>query len=141
VVAEKDGMRRALIVIGCVALLADACGKAGNTPLTELRRVKSGEIDVVLLSSHEAITHPQDSFVIEFRSTGGALVDVGEVKASATMPMPGMPMFGSLDVRRTAVAGRYEVDAKFEMAGTWRTTIQWQGPTGAGLVTTSGNVQ
>jgi len=134
-------MRRAWIVICSVALLAGACGHAADAKLTELQRVKAGQLDIVLLSPHEAIKHPQDSFVIEFRSSSGALVDVGEVKATSTMPMPGMPMFGSLDVKKTPVAGRYDVDAKFDMAGTWRTTIQWQGPAGAGSVTTSGNVQ
>ena len=46
--------------------------------------------------------------------------------------MPGSPMFGSLDIKRSDVVGRYLVDAKFDMAGTWRTVIQWQGPSGAG---------
>jgi hypothetical protein len=119
-------------------LLVAACG--GGT-LTEIQRVKSGPLDVVLLSSHDAIKHGQDSFVIEFRSADGALVDVGDVKASATMPMPGAPMFGSLEVKRSAAAGRYEVNAKFDMAGTWRTTIQWMGSPTPDSVTFSGNVQ
>jgi len=141
VVAEEADMTRAWIVVWCAALLAGACGTGTDATLTELQRVKSGALDVVLLSSHEAITHGQDSFVIEFRSAGGALVDAGDVKASSTMPMPGMPMFGSLDVRRTVVPGRYDVDAKFDMAGTWRTTIEWQGTAAPGSVTFSGVVQ
>jgi YtkA-like len=63
------------------------------------------------------------------------------VKGSATMPMPGSPMFGSIDVKRTAVAGRYTADAKFDMAGTWRTSLQWTGSSTPGSVTFSGNVQ
>jgi len=132
---------RALICICSAVLLAGACGKAGDTKLTELQRVKSGLLDVVLLSSHDAIKHGQDSFVVEFRTSEGALVDVGDVKGSATMPMPGTPMFGSLDVKKTTTSGRYSVDAKFDMAGTWRMTLQWQGASGAGSVTFSGNVQ
>ena len=123
-----------------VTVAAAGCGKAGGT-LTELQRVKSGQLDVVILSSHGAITHGQDSFVIEFRSPDGTLVDVGDVKATATMPMPGMPMFGSLDVKKGATPGRYDVDAKFDMGGTWRTTIQWQGAAGPATVTFSRNVQ
>jgi hypothetical protein len=121
-----------------LVLLLTACGGA---QLTELQRVKSGQLDVVLLSSRDAIRHGHDSFVVEFRSSDGGLVDVGEVKASATMPMPGAPMFGTLDVRKSAAAGRYDVDAKFDMAGTWRTTIQWAGSSTPGSVTFSGNVQ
>jgi len=122
-----------------LTLLVTACGGA---KLTELQRVNSGPLDVVLLSSHDGIKHGQDSFIIEFRSADGALVHVGDVRASATMPMPGSPMFGSIEVKRTSVAGRYTADAKFDMAGTWRTTIQWSAPSSPGSsVTFSGNVQ
>jgi hypothetical protein len=120
-------------------LLLAACGGA---QLAELQRAKSGQLDVVLLSSHDGIMHGQDSFVIEFRSADGALVDVGDVKASATMPMPGSPMFGNVEVKRTSVAGRYSAEAKFDMAGTWRATIQWIGPSSQpASVTFSANVQ
>jgi hypothetical protein len=132
---------RALICVCSALLFAGACDKAGDAQLTELQRVKSGQLDIVVLSSHDAIKHGQDAFVVEFRSSQGALVDVGNVTGSATMPMPGMPMFGSLDVKKTATPGRYTVDAKFDMAGTWRTTLQWQGASGAGSVTFSGSVQ
>jgi YtkA-like len=134
--------RRSLVCLLVSAVVAPAaCGGSGGK-LTELQRVKSGNVDIVLLSPRDAIKHGQDSFVIEFRSADGALVDVGDVKASATMPMPGAPMFGTLDVRKSAAAGRYDVDATFDMAGTWRTTIQWQGgPGGSGSATLSANVQ
>jgi hypothetical protein len=96
----------------------------------------------VVLSTHDALRHGKDAFVIEFRSAAdGRLVDVGDVRASATMPMPGMPMFGSIDVKRTDVAGRYAADGQFDMAGTWRMTVQWQGAAGQGSVTFSGTVQ
>jgi hypothetical protein len=140
-------MRRRLLVwtfISAIAAPGAGCAGAGagDAKLNELQRVKSGSIEVVLLSPRDAIKHGQDSFVIEFRSAeGGALVDVGDVKGSAMMPMPGSPMFGSLDIRKTNLAGRYTVDAKIEMAGAWRTTIQWLGPSSSGSVTFSGNVQ
>jgi hypothetical protein len=125
--------------LASVVLLLAACG---GGKLTELQRVKSGQLDVVLLSSRDAIRHGQDAFVIEFRSADGALVDVGDVKASATMPMPGSPMFGNVEVKRTSVAGRYSAESKFDMAGTWRTTIQWIGPSSqASSVAFSANVQ
>jgi hypothetical protein len=123
-----------------LALLTVLLAACGGAQLTELQRVKSGQLDVVLLSSRDAIRHGQDSFVIEFRSADGALVDVGDVKASATMPMPGSPMFGTVDVKRTEIPGRYGADAKFDMAGTWRTTIEWKGPA-PGSATLSTNLQ
>jgi hypothetical protein len=116
-----------------------ACG--GGEALTELQRVKSGPLDIVLLSSHDAFRHGSDSFVIEFRSAPDRLVDVGDVRASATMPMPGMPMMGAIDVKRTGVPGRYDASAKFEMAGTWRMTLEWQGTQGRESATFSGSVQ
>jgi hypothetical protein len=118
-----------------------SCGKVAN--LTELQRVKADDLDVVMLSPHDALRHGTDTFVIEFRSAaGGQLVDVGDVHASATMPMPGgSPMFGRMDVKRTAVAGRYEATAQFGMAGTWRSRIEWSGPRGSASVTFSGAVQ
>lgn len=128
-------------VVCCAALLNAACGKADDAALTELQRVKSGPLEVVLLSSHDAIKHGQDSFVIEFRSSDGALIDVGDITVTATMPMPGMPMFGSLDVAKTSVPGRYRVGAKFDMAGTWRTAVQWRAASDPGSATLSVNVQ
>jgi hypothetical protein len=117
------------------------CGGTSAT-LTELERVKADDLEVVVLSPRDAIQHGQDSFVLEFRRNGN-LVDVGDVRATATMPMPGMPMFGSVDVQRTDVAGRYAAISRFEMAGTWRTKVEWdgQGGRGSGSVTFSGSVR
>jgi hypothetical protein len=110
--------------------------------LTELQRVKSGTLDIVLLSDHDALRHGKDTFVIDFKSaSNGNLVDVGTVRASANMPMPGMPMFGSIDVTRTDVPGRYASNGQFDMAGTWRMTVEWDGPAGHGSVSFPGTVQ
>jgi hypothetical protein len=126
-----------------VTAVTIACGQSdGGEKLTELQRARSGMLDVVLLSSRDGLRHGHDSFVIEFRSTADrTLVDVGTVKATTTMPMAGMPMLGSIDVKRTNVAGRYEASADFSMAGTWRTTVEWNGQAGQGSVTLAGAVQ
>jgi len=116
-----------------------ACG--GQAPLNEIQRVKSGALDIVLLSPHDGLRHGKDDFTIEFRSNGN-LVDAGTVRANATMPMPGAPMFGSIDVSRTAVTGRYMASGQFDMAGTWRLTVDWDGgAAGKGSVTFPGTVQ
>ena len=96
----------------------------------------------MLLSPRDGLHHGKDTFIIEFRSTsGGSLIDVGNVRASANMPMPGMPMFGTIDVKRNDGADRYEASGEFEMAGTWRMTIQWEGPAGHASVTFPATVQ
>ena len=128
---------RTLIVLALTA--AVGCGGAA---MTEVQKVRSGTLDLVLLSPQDALRHGKDTFVIEFRSvSGGALVDVGQVKATANMPMAGSPMFGTVDVQRTDVPGRYAATGEFSMAGTWRMTIQWDGPAGPGSVTFPGSVQ
>jgi hypothetical protein len=126
-----------------LVVVAAACGRGNDSgKLTEVQRVRSGMLDVVLLSPRDAIHHGKDIFAIEFRSApGGTLVDVGTVTGKATMPMAGMPMLGSIDVARTNVPGRYEAHSDLSMAGTWRMAIEWSGPTGQGSVTFAWTVQ
>src|SRR5262245_50465376 len=122
-----------------VSLIAVACGGT-STKLTELQRVKSGMLDIVVLSPNDALKHGKDRLVIEFRSADGKLVDVGEVKGGASMSMSGTPMLGSVDVRRGDTAGQYIADTKLDMAGTWRLTLEWKGSAGSGSASFSGNV-
>lgn len=135
--------RCAVAIVGwtlvAIAALPGCGGEAAK--LTELQKVRSGTLDVVLLSPHEALRHGKDDFIVEFRSADGKLADVGDVRATATMPMPGMPMFGSIDVHRTDVPGRYRADGQFSMAGTWRLAIEWEGAAGKGSVAISEAVQ
>lgn len=121
-----------------IAVAAIGCSRAN---VTELQRAKSGTVDVVLLSPRDGLRHGKDTFIIEFRSASGNLVDAGTVRGSASMSMSGTPMLGSIDVARTEVAGRYAATGEFSMAGTWRMTVQWDGPAGHGSVTFPGSVQ
>ena len=131
--------RRAVYLMVVTVAAGIGCGAAN---LTELQKVRSGMLDIVLLSPHEGLRHGKDAFVIEFRSTtGGTLIDVGNVRVDATMPMAGTPMFGTVDVQRTDVPGRYAANGDFSMAGTWRMAIEWDGPAGQGSVTFPGSVQ
>jgi hypothetical protein len=126
-----------LLLLGTVA---GGCS-SGETKMTELQRLKSGTTDVVVLAPSEGLKHGKSEFLIEFRSNG-ALTDVGpNVRASATMPMPGMPMFGSVDVQRTDVPGRYRAIGDFSMAGAWRMSIEWNGSDGPHSVNFTGSVQ
>jgi hypothetical protein len=125
-----------------LAVCAIGCGASQTAKLTEVQRLRSGSIEVVLLSPRDGLRHGKDAFVIEFRSaTDRNLVDAGTVRGSATMPMAGMPMFGAIDIKRTDVAGRYAADGQFEMAGTWRMSVEWQGPQGSGSITFAATVQ
>ena len=131
---------RALLVV--MSLLAIACGKTAQAPLKELQRAHSGSLDVVLLSSTDALREGKNSAMLEFRSADGALVDVGSVRLAATMPMAGMaPMMANTEVRPADVKGRYAVDGSFGMTGLWRMTIEWDGPAGMGKVSMPGTVR
>ena len=126
-----------------VVLETAGCGAAtGSVKMNELQRVTAGALDIILLSDHDALRHGKDAFRIEFKSkSDGALVDVGNVRVTAYMPMPGMAMFGNIDVQRTDVPGQYQANGQFDMAGTWRKTVEWDWPAGPGSVTFSGAVQ
>jgi len=127
------------LVLAIVALQL-GCGGGVPAKMTELQRVKSSGLDIILLSPRDALQHGTDTFIIEFRANGN-LVDVGNVRATASMPMPGMAMFGNIQVQRTATPGRYSANGELEMAGTWRMALDWEGPAGKGSLTFSGRVQ
>lgn len=128
----------ARVMLILVTLTGAACGPTGGTDsLTELSRVQSGALEVVLLSENGVLSNDRGTFVLEFRSTSdSSLVDAGQVTAGATMPMPGSsPMFGDIEVEPTPVPGRYAGTSDFSMAGTWRLTVEWEGPAGPGSAT------
>lgn len=131
------------LVVLSVAFAAVGCGGGGGRALTELERVRAGNLDVVLLSADGALSHGKDALTLEFRAAGdGALVDVGTVTISATMPMAGMaPMMGGLRVRPGDTAGRYAVESDLSMAGTWRLGIAWEGPDTKGTAAVVATVQ
>ena len=125
-----------------VAITVTSCHTNDTANMTVVQRLRSGALDVVLLSPHAGLRHGKDTLTIEFRSTvDGSLVDVGNARITANMPMPGMPMFGTIEVQRTSVPGRYTVSSDLGMAGSWRMFIDWDGPRGQGSVTFSGTVQ
>jgi len=126
----------------CVSTVIVACGTAGPAvALKEVHRVRSGAVDVVVLSPTGALAQGKSAFVLEFRGTDGVLLDVGTVTVNATMVMAGMaPMFGESTVRPGDVKGRYEVTSDFGMAGTWRLSVEWKGPAGTGSIVVPGTV-
>jgi copper/silver efflux system protein len=107
-----------------------------------VQTIRTGDLDIVLLSPTGTLPQGRSSFTIEFRRTGTTtLVDVGTVHASANMPMPGMVMPGGLQLTPTGAPGRYAATAEFGMAGAWQMAIEWNGPAGQGSVNFQGGVQ
>jgi len=146
--------RTLLIGIGVLAIVAAALavfvwrpsapgsGDTADTAAGVVQTVRAGDVDVVLLSPSGTLRQGRNAFTIEFRRTGtNTLVDVGSVRASANMPMPGMVMSSGLQVVPTGVPGRYSATAEFGMAGAWQVAIEWDGPAGKGSVNFEGGVQ
>jgi Cu(I)/Ag(I) efflux system membrane protein CusA/SilA len=150
----QPGRRRVLVAVAAIGLaaLSSAIFWKVTTSVTRgvenrgdarvVQTVRAGDLDVVLLSPNGTLRQGRNTFRIEFRRAGAdALVDVGDVHASANMAMPGMVMSGNLQVTPTDVRGRYRATGEFDMAGTWRMAIDWNGPAGRGSVNFEGDVQ
>ena len=82
---------------------------------------------------------PRDRQLAGFLSA--ADVDVGDVRVTANMAMPGMVMPGNVRVRSAGAPGRYTATAEFGMAGSWPISLEWNGPAGLGSVNFQGSVQ
>jgi len=151
--ARRPVARRAVVVaaitVAAVAVVAylwtrstPESGMTAPPGQTVVQTVRAGELDVVLLAPAGALRQGRNAFTFEFRRAGTeTLADVGTVRASAYMPMPGMVMSGGLQVEATPTPGRYSATAEFGMAGAWRMAIEWAGPAGSGSVSFEGGVQ
>jgi Cu(I)/Ag(I) efflux system membrane protein CusA/SilA len=106
-----------------------------------IQTVRSGEMEIVLLSPTGTLRVGRNTFTIEFRSPTGELLDAGALRVAANMPMPGMVMPGKVQVTSAGVRGRYTATAEFGMAGAWQMSIEWSGPAGKGSVSFEGAVQ
>lgn len=127
-------MKPLLPAILAVSLLSGCAGRPAGSDQIELHRARSGDLDVVLLSSDGALTHGTDAFTVEFRR-GDDLVDVGKVTGAATMPMAGLPaMLGSVFVEPGDAPGRYTAETDLSMSGGWNLNLEWDGPAGRGTV-------
>jgi len=135
-------VRGAAVGLLLVLVLVQTACRSSEGPMTELFRVRSGDLDVVLLSA-DPLRHGRDTFTLEFRSaTSGELVDVGTVQATATMPMAGMaPMLGTVVLTPGDRPGRYVASADLSMAGSWMLNVEWKGPRGTGSARLDASVQ
>ena len=54
-----------------------------------VRRVQSGDLEIALISPTGSLHTGRNAFTFEFQR-GGQLINVGTVRATGNMPMPGM---------------------------------------------------
>jgi hypothetical protein len=126
-------MIRRVGLVALLLMLLAGCSRPPEGSLKELQTMRVGELDVVLLSLSDALPQSNGFALLEFRDRNGMLVDVGTVKVSATMPMPGAPtMTGASEIKPTPAPGRYELSTTFSMAGMWHLNVEWIGPAGQG---------
>jgi len=93
------------------------------------------DLTVQLSSPGEQLKSGDNDMLIEFRDSGGQLVDVGTVKFEANMNMPGMQMHEGATVQHTGTAGQYRAKIKVGMAGDWNAKLSYDGPHGHGETT------
>jgi hypothetical protein len=121
-----------------VAFLCASCGytTSSGTTLTVLQRARSGNIEVVLLASTDALKQTRNYCTFEFRTGADRHpVDVGTVKVRTTMTMEGQPMDGFVTDVKPVDTGRFEVQMVMAMTGTWRIVVDWDGAAGQGSAT------
>jgi Cu(I)/Ag(I) efflux system membrane protein CusA/SilA len=142
--------RRVLAGIGAIALIAAPVAlaqiwrihRAVESPAgLPVQQMRAGDLTIVLLSPSGTLHMGRNAYTFEFRGANGSLIDVGTVRSSANMTMPGMVMSGGVEVSRTTVTGRYRATAEFGMAGAWKMAIEWDGPAGRGSVDFEGPVR
>lgn len=119
-------IRSVLILVSCIALAS--CGGKEPENLNQVDQKRVDDYNVVVLTDPGAPSGTNE-FYLEFRrSSDNSLVDVGDVSVAASMSMPGtQTMTGDIDVGRASMAGRYRVEGKFPMAGSWRFTVSFAG--------------
>jgi Cu(I)/Ag(I) efflux system membrane protein CusA/SilA len=106
-----------------------------------IQTVTSGDVRATLRSPSGTFTQGRNRFSIDFEDARGRPIDVGDVRLTATMPMPGMAMPGGVEVTRGGAAGHYTAAGDFGMSGVWQMTLQWDGPAGHGSTSFQGRVQ
>ena len=128
-------MKRVIAVIVMMAGLLGG-GLTGNVSSAELKVIhtqKTKDAVIALKSESGQWVQGKNSFVLEFTSPAGQLVDAGKVTLSTSMGMPGMaPMIAGATVTKDAGPGRYAGTISFPDGGTRQVTVTWDGQAGKG---------
>jgi len=99
------------------------------------------DLTVTLSSPAGQLKTGDNDALIEFRDSGGNLIDVGNVKFELNMNMPGMQMNQGATIQPAGAPGRYRGKIKVGMAGDWTSKLAYQGPRGNGQTTFNLNVK
>jgi hypothetical protein len=92
--------------------------------------VKINDLTASLFGQGDALQALGNDVFIEFRDTGGKLVDCGEVSFELDLHMTGMVMHSIGKVFRTATPGQYRTTVEPQVAGEWTAKITISGPQG-----------
>jgi hypothetical protein len=87
-------------------------------------------INGITISFHGQFRTPQSEIQIEFKNAQDQLVDVGRVRLTLDMNMPGMVMHDEATV--IGKAGQYTAKIKLQMGGDWIAKLTYDGPQGSG---------
>jgi hypothetical protein len=99
------------------------------------------DLTVKLMAPAGQLRKGDNDVLIEFRDSGGQLVDVGNVNFTIDMNMPGIVMHAGGPAQKTGTAGPYRAKVRADMAGDWSATVSYQGPEGHGQSTFLINVK
>lgn len=125
-----------------VALALGACQSKAPAAGKEIETHRSGNMVITLSNEKGELTQGQNQFVVTFRSADNKPVNAGNVSVNATMAMPGMaPMSGGIEVTPGGATGQYVAKGTFDMSGSWRFEVRWDGPAGQGTTSFNSNVR
>jgi hypothetical protein len=129
-------------VAGILYLRRPATSAPASTQSAQiLERARVDGLVVALLGAEGSIAKGRSTLGLEFRSDVDDLIDVGDVRLTGTMAMPGMTMTARTSVARTSAPGRYRVTCDFPMTGVWQLTVEWNSPARQGTAVMNGEVR
>jgi hypothetical protein len=99
------------------------------------------DLTVKLMAPAGQLQKGDNNVLIEFRDSGGQLVDVGDANFTIDMNMPGMVRRGGGAAQKTGTTGQYSAKVRADMAGDWSASVSYQGPEGNGQATFPINVK
>jgi hypothetical protein len=134
------GVTAALIV--ATVLVSCSTNKDETSHLKPVETQKVGDLNLVLMNDTGELKEGKNDFVVQFQNQQGQPVDVGAVQFGSSMAMPSMaPMSGESEATPAGQSGTYRVKSNFAMSGSWRFTVEWNGPQGQGKTTFNTNVR
>ena len=131
------------ITVAAVAWWARDNSAGPNTDTgAVVETVRTGDMVITLSNADGTLRQGPNRFRIEFRSARtNELADVGDVRLTGAMSMPGMAMTSQTTISPAGQSGVYDATGEYGMAGSWQMTLEWNGPAGRGSASFDGDVQ